>query len=41
MSAASLRASLDILRTLIDFHLDGRSIHSRRILAELTGLQKL
>ncbi len=34
-------ASRDILIvTLIDFHLDGRSIHSRRILAELNGLQK-
>ena len=40
MSPAALRASRDILRTLIDFHLDGRSIHSRRILAELNGLQK-
>lgn len=38
--SCALRASRDILRTLIDFHLDGRSIHSRRILAELNGLQK-
>ncbi len=40
MSPAALRAARDILRTLIDYHLDGRSIHSRRILAELNGLQK-
>lgn len=39
MSPAALRAARDILRNLIDFHLDGRSIHSRRILAELKGLQ--
>ena len=41
MSPAALRASRDILRTMIDFHLDGRSIHSRRILTELNSLQKV
>lgn len=38
--ASAMRAARDILRELIQFHLDGRVIHSRRILAELNKLPR-
>lgn len=38
--ASAMRAARDILRELIQFHLDGRVIHSRRILAELNRLPR-
>lgn len=39
LSASVMRGTRDILRELIRFHLDGRSVHSRRILAELHRLR--
>ena len=35
------RVARDMLRALIEYHLDGRHIHSRRILAELNRLHKV
>ena len=41
LTAASQRVARDMLRALIEYHLDGRHIHSRRILAELNRLQRI
>ena len=39
MKAPYWREARDILRSLLDFHLDGRDIHTRRILNELRELR--
>ena len=40
MRAPYLREAREILRALLDYHLEGREIHTRRILNELRDLRK-
>ncbi len=41
MRAPYLREAREILRALLDYHLEGREIHTRRILNELRDLRKM